>query len=304
MTTPPRRFLPSIASLRALEALDRLGSATAVAEELDQTQSAVSRQLQSLQDQLGGTLMVRQGRSLKLTPEAIDYASEIRTALNRISQASMKFATNPAGGALSLAILPTFGMRWLVPRLPAFARAHPEVTLNLSTRVQNVNFTREAFDAAIIFGDPDEIATPFLRLRREVVVAVCAPGLVGAAPLKSCDALRKMPLLHIESRPDAWRAWFAAHGSQAAPPATGMIYDQFSTIMQAALHGLGVALLPDYLIEEELATGRLVTVWGGPTDAPGAYHLVWPAEKTGNRALSTFRAWLADQIAEEDPLPR
>jgi DNA-binding transcriptional LysR family regulator len=304
MTALPRRFLPSIASLRALEALDRLGSATAVAEELNQTQGAVSRQLQTLEDQLGVALFIRQGRRLSLTPEAVDYAFEIRAALNRIGQASMKLATNPAGGALSLAILPTFGMRWLVPRLPDFARAHPEVTLNLSTRLQDFNFATEAFDAAIFFGVPDWPGTDRLLLRKESVIAVCAPHLIAAHRIDGPQDLRGLPLLHIETRPEAWRTWFAAHGADAMPPATGMIYDQFSTITQAALHGLGVALLPDYLIEEDLATGRLVTVWGGRTDMPGAYYLVWPVQKAANSALVTFRDWLADQIAEDDPLPR
>lgn len=304
MISLPRRFLPSIASLRALEALDRLGSATAVAEELNQTQSAVSRQLQTLEEQLGVPLLIRQGRRLNLTPEAIDYVKEIRIALNRIAQASMKLATNPAGGALSLAILPTFGMRWLVPRLPDFARAHPEVTLNLSTRFQDFSFATEPFDAAIFFGTPDWPGTQSLLLRKEVVIAVCAPDLIAERRVDGPQDLRGLPLLHIETRPDAWRAWFSAHGMLAMPPATGMIYDQFSTITQAALHGLGVALLPDYLIEEDLATGRLVPVWGGRTDVPGAYYLVWPVEKATNSALMTFRMWLADQIAEEDPLPR
>ncbi|WP_135505522.1 LysR substrate-binding domain-containing protein [Roseovarius aestuariivivens] len=300
----PRRFMPSIASLRALEALDRLGSATAVADELHQTQGAVSRQLQTLEDQLGVELMVRQGRRLHLTPEAIDYAREIRTALSRIAQASMKVATNRTVGALTLAILPTFGMRWLVPRLPAFARDHPEVTLNLSTRLQDFNFASEPFDAAIFYGSGGWPDTRSLLLRREAVIAVCAPELISDRRLRGPQDLRGLPLLHIETRPEAWQAWFAAHGLTEDPPSAGMIYDQFSTITQAALHGLGVALLPDYLIEEDLATGRLVPVWGDRTQMPGAYYLVWPVDRDRQPALMTFRTWLADQVAEEDPLPR
>src|SRR5690554_3285123 len=151
----PRRFLPSIASLRAIEALDRLGSATAAAGALALTQSAVSRQIQVLEEQLGVTLIIREGRRITLTPDAVQYASEVRAALNQIAQASLKLSVNPSGGALNLAILPTFGMRWLVPRLPDFARAHPEVTLNLATRVIPFNFAFEPFDAAIHFGDLD-----------------------------------------------------------------------------------------------------------------------------------------------------
>jgi len=300
---PPRRFLPSTASLRALETLDRLGSATAAANELNLSQSAVSRQLQTLEAQLGVALILRRGRRMVLTPEAAGYAAEIRTALQKITQATLKLTVNPAGGSLDLAILPTFGMRWLVPRLADFARRHPEVTINLSTRIKPFNFGAEPFDAAIHFGHRDWPGTGAVTLKTEAVVAVCAPELLeGRAPRAARDLL-DLPLLHIETRPEAWRAWFAAHDI-TAEIVTGTIYDQFSTITQAALHGLGVALLPDYLAEQDLATGRLVRAWGGATESPGAYHLVWPVEKSRDAALTKFRDWLATQTEDEDPLPR
>lgn len=299
----PRRFLPSIASLRALEAVDRLGSATAAAEALSLTQSAVSRQLQALEEQLGVTMILRDGRRISLTPDAVLYAAEVRAALGQIAQASMKLTVNPAGGALNLSILPTFGMRWLVPRLPDFARTHPEVTLNLSTRIKPFNFAIEPFDAAIHFGEADWPDTQSMRLRGEAMVAVCAPDLIAARPPTTAARLLDMPLMHIETRPDAWRAWFAAHGVEA-PRVTGTIYDQFATITQAALHGLGVALLPEYLVRGDIAAGRLVIAWGGAAPGPGAYHLIWPTAKAGHGALAKFRGWLSTQIGDEDLLPR
>ncbi len=299
----PRRFLPSLTALRALEALHRSGSVTEAAADLDLSQSAVSRQLQALENQLGKTLFLRDGRRMTLTPEAADYARDIRAALQAITQASVKLTVNPAGGSLDLAILPTFGMRWLVPRLPDFARAHPEVTINLSTRLKPFSFVSEPFDAAIHFGTADWPGTHALRLKAEQVVAVCAPDLLAGRRIARAADLLSLPLLHIETRPDAWSAWFAAHGVVPGP-VTGMVYDQFSTITQAALHGLGVALLPDYLTEQDLATGRLQRAWGGPTPSPGAYYLVWPVEKARDPALAKFRDWLAGQTEDEDPLPR
>lgn len=300
----PRRFLPSISSLRALEALDRLGSATAAAAELSQTQSAVSRQLKTLEDQLGVGLIVRQGRSIHLTPEAADYADKIRGALQQIAQASVKLTVNPVGGSLNLAILPTFGMRWLVPRLADFARLHPEVTINLSTRLKPFNFFSEPFDAAIHFGKPDWLGSEALRLRTERVVAVAAPEFLERhGPIQSAADLLQLSLLQIETRPSAWPAWFEAQGVSGAK-VTGTIYDQFSTITQAALHGLGVALLPDYLAEQDLATGRLTLVWGDRTLISGAYYLVWPIQNGRDPALRKFRDWLAGQAEDEDLLPR
>ena len=298
----PRRFLPSIASLRAIEALDRLGSATAAAEELSLSQSAVSRQLQTLEEQLGRALFLRQGRGMILTPEARDYAGTVRSALQQITQASLKLTVNPAGGSLDLAILPTFGMRWLVPRLADFARQFPEVTINLATRLKPFNFGTDPFDAAIHFGQADWPGTNALRLKTERVVAVCSPDLRATRVAAPLDILA-LPLLHIETRPDAWRHWFAAQGVTPGV-ITGTVHDQFSTITQAALHGMGVALLPDYLAEQDLATGKLVPIWGGATETQGAYYLVWPQEKSGDPALGKFREWLAGQSEDEDPLPR
>ncbi|MGX0878644.1 LysR family glycine cleavage system transcriptional activator [Roseovarius sp. MBR-154] len=302
--TLPRRFLPSISSLRALEALDRLGSATAAADELAQTQSAVSRQLKTLENQLGVTLFIRQGRSMRLTPDAAVYADKVRGALQQIAQASVNMTVNPVGGSLSLAILPTFGMRWLVPRLADFARRHPEVTINLSTRLKPFNFASEPFDAAIHFGDSNWPGTDALRLKTEAVLPVAAPDLLAAhPPVTTARDLLRLPLLHIETRPHAWADWIAAHGIEGAR-ASGTIYDQFSTITQAALHGLGMALLPDYLAEQDLAAGRLCRVWDEATMMPGAYYLVWPQKNGRDPSLLTFRDWLSGQAEDEDLLPR
>lgn len=299
----PRRFLPSIASLRALEALDRLGSATAVAEELSQTQSAVSRQLQALETQLGTELILRERKKMRLTPAAQDYVAEIRAALQQIAQASLKLQVNPDGGSLNLAILPTFGMRWLVPRLAEFARLHPEVTINMSTRLHRFNFALEPLDAAIHYGKPDWVGTDYLKLLEEQVLPVCAPDLIAQDTIAHPRDLLSFPLLQIQTRPYAWSQWFASYGVEAQG-ITGTVYDQFTTITQAAIHGLGIALLPDYLAQPELQSGRLVAAYGTATRSLGSYFLIWPQEKSRNKSLRVFRDWLLSQVETEDGLPR
>ena len=300
----PRRFLPSISSLRALEALDRLGSASAVAEELSLTQSAVSRQLQALETQMGAVLVDRGHKRLTLTPAARDYAAEIRQALTQITNASLRLQVAPMSGTLNLAILPTFGMRWLMPRLPEFARLHPEVTLNMATRLVPFNFATEPFDAALHFGSGDWPGTDKLLLKHEHVLAVAAPSLLTRGRPGDPRALLRMPLLHIQTRPRAWSDWFARQNVPLSGPVPGTLYDQFSTITQAALHGLGVALMPDYLVEQDLATGRLTAPCGPPIETDASYHLVWPAAASQDTALSLFRDWLSPQAQPEDPLPR
>lgn len=299
-----RRHLPSIASLSALEAVDRLGSASAAADELSLTQSAISRQLQALERQLGVSLVMRHGRSLGLTPAAQAYATDIREALTKIAQASLKLRVAPVGGSLNLGILPTFGMRWLMPRLPDFARRHPDITINMTTRMTRFDFARDTCDAALHFGTADWPDTGHLLLKREYLVAVAAPDVLVSAPIAQPRDLLRQPLLHIQTRPDAWQDWLSAQGVAVTRPLPGTMYDQFATIVQAALHGLGFALLPDYLIERDLATGRLVAACGGKQEARGAYYLVWPKARAGDPALSAFRDWMADQAEPEDPLPR
>lgn len=299
----PRRFLPSIASLRALEALDRLGSASAVAGELSLTQSAISRQLQVLERQIGVDLILRNGKRLTLTQDAQAYAAEIRQALGQIASASLRLQVAPVGGTLNLAILPAFGMRWLMPRLPDFSRLHPSVTINMSTRLQPFNFAHEPFDAAIHFGQADWPGTDNMLLRHEQVIPVCAPEMAPDGEM-SATKIQSMPLLHIQTRPRAWQDWFERHGLTPTGPLSGTMYDQYATITHAALHGLGVALMPDYLVEQDIATGRLLALHPTPSETNGAYYLVWPQNKSRDPSLHHFRTWLATQAQPEDPLPR
>jgi DNA-binding transcriptional LysR family regulator len=299
----PRRFLPSVPALQALEAVDRLGSATAAAEELSLTQSAVSRQMQALEAQLGVTLLSRARRQLELTPAGTRYAADIRAALQQIAQASLNLQSDPGGGAVNLAILPSFGMRWLVPRLPRFAAAHPEVTINMTTRLEQFNFASQPFDAAITFGDGKWPGTRRLHLADETVVPVAHPALLAGKDIRAAQDLLRLPLLHIQTRPRAWPQWFTANGVESTT-ITGTYYDQFTTIIQAALHGLGVALLPDYLIGADLSEGRLAIAVGGPTRSAGAYWLVWPEDKDADKGLCRFRDWLAVEMENEDMLPR
>ena len=300
--TLSRRLLPSLPGLRALESLDRLGSATAVAEELSLTQSAVSRQLQTLEEQLGVSLLIRARQRITLTEAARTYAAQVRAALDQITNASLQLQVSPMSGGLSLAIQPTFAMRWLVPRLPDFAHRHPDVAISMSTRLDPPDFARDGFDAAIRFGDGSWAGVQTLLLQREEVVPVCAPSL---APDGAPQAVLGMPLLHIRTRPDGWADWFRAQGlSGIQIPGGGTILDQHATIHQAALHGLGVALLPDYLVREDLATGRLVQPCAARPVSLGGNYLTWPEMPPPGPAMIAFRDWLAEQAEGGDGLPR
>jgi DNA-binding transcriptional LysR family regulator len=285
----PRRYLPPIPALMALEAVDRLGTASAAAEELSLTQGAISRALQSLEAQLGIQLLTRERQRLRLTPAARDYVAEVRKALQLLASASVTLRANPTGGSLNLAILPAFGMHWLAPRLARFAQAHPEVTVNLSTRLRPFDFSGTTFDAAIHYGRQDWPGVDYLKLMDEEVMAVAAPGL---APLVKASDILRHPLLMLDSRPGDWGRWLAHHGAPGLRP-SGMMFDQFATLTQGAIHGMGVALIPTFLITRELAEGRLEPLFGPPVAALGSYYLVWSRVTPARAPLRSFRDWLA-----------
>ena len=288
----PRRYLPSLPSLLALEALDRLGTASAAAQELNLTQGAISRQLQVMADQLGVPLTTRDRGRLHLTPAARDYVTEVRRTLATLAQASLTLRANPTGGALNLAILPAFGMHWLAPRLARFARQHPGVTVNLSTRLQPFDFATNPFDAAIHYGRQDWPGAAYLKLMDEQVLAVASPTL--NAPLKTAQDVLTLPLLQLQNRPGDWGRWLAAHGAPGnRPPA--MMFDQFATMQQAAIHGLGAAILPQFLIEQDLAQGRLIPLYGVPIPSQSAYYLVWPKDRA-RPPLTSFITWLTTEL--------
>ncbi|MBR9653416.1 LysR substrate-binding domain-containing protein [Thalassovita aquimarina] len=288
----PRRFLPSISSLLALEAVARLGTATAAANELALTHSAVSRQLKVLEEQLGIALFERRGQGLALTPSGIDYANSVRDCLESLARASLKIKANPSGGSLSLATLPTFGTYWLAPKLRQFSQQHTEVTVNLGTRLAPFDFNREQFDAAIHFGRRDWQGVEYLELARERVVPICSPDLVAKPPV-SAQQLIRMPLLHLESRPGAWEDWFEHHACPAEK-LHGMLFDQFATMAEAAALGFGVALLPEFFAKDAVKDDRLVRAFKEPMELPHRYYLVWPKSVTPRAPLEQLVNWLSE----------
>lgn len=295
----PRRFLPSIRSLLALEAVARLGTAMAAAEELSLTHSAVSRQLKVLEDQLGVRMFVREGKSLVLTPAGAAYAQAVRGYLGDLARASLHLKASGSRASINLAVLPAFGTWWLTPRLPGFARRHPEVLINQTTRLAPFDFSNERFDGAIHYGGRDWPGVHYLELARERVIAACAPGFARGRPLTP-ERILELPLLHLDSRPAAWESWFQHHGCAGAG-LRGMLFDQFATLAAATAAGLGLSLLPEFLAEREFAAGRLVPAGPDYMETPGAYFLVWPQLAEPTAAMHDFVGWLAQEAGPPPP---
>lgn len=296
---PPRRFLPSFSLLSAFEAAARTGSVTAAANELGLTQSAVSRQIAALERQLDVVLFLRERQTIRLTIAGDTYAREVREALRRISNASLNLRANPAGGTLNLAILPFFGSRWLVPRLPQFLAAYPGVVVNLITRLEPFDFRFDTLDAAIHFGQPRWPGASLTFLKDEEVMPVCAPAFRSRCQFSSSEELVGTALLHLNTRPDAWEGWFA-HQKIPFETLHGMLFDQFSTMLDAAIAGIGIALLPKFLIARELEDGLLVPAVKVPAMHSGQYFLAFPQERGSYPPLTAFRNWILSEAEKAD----
>lgn len=295
-----RRFLPSVQVMCAFEAAARHGSFTVAAAELHLTQSAVSRQVRSLEELLEFDLFIREKQTVRLTSAGESYAREIREALHHIANATLGLRANPKGGTLNLAVLPTFAARWLAPRLPRFQVDHPGVTINLVSRFTPFLFEQEHFDAAIHFGAQAWPGTNLDVLMSETIIPVCSPQLAERYQFVQPSDLLDAPLLHLTSRPDAWERWFAAK-AVAHGPVSGMLIDQYSIMTQIAVAGLGVALMPCFLIESEVARGELVEAIHDSMTSHGHYYLVWPMERANHVPLQAFRHWLLQEAHDAVP---
>lgn len=293
----PRRFLPSISLLSAFEAVYRLGTTAAAARELNITQGAVSRLVLQLERQLDVNLFYRDQKKLVPTRAAVTYASDIQKALDIIAKSSISIGVNPGGGTLNLALLPTFGTRWLAPRLPRFLNANPGVSINISTRLGTLNFKQERVDAALHFGLPEWSETRSMRLFDERMLACCAPTFLETTRLETVTDVANVPLLFLDSRAYAWTTWFEHYGYEGTIN-RGMLFDQFSTMIQASIHGLGIALLPEFIANIEIEEGRLVCAFGGPTPGYEPYYLVWHNAQNDYAPLIAFRTWLDNEVED------
>ena len=300
-----RRKLPSTGALEAFEAAARHQSFTKAAEELAVTQSAVCRQVASLEAFLDVPLFRRTRRGVTLTEAGADYSRSVAARLDEVERDTLELmARGGRGSALELAVVPTFGTRWLLPRLPAFQQAHPRVVVHLSSRTRPFLFAETHFDAAIHAGETGASAWPGTERRMlmdEQLIAVASPGLLataaqGARPRGAADWAR-LPLLQQSTRPYAWRHFFERLGLDVPQAMAGPRLELFSMLAEAAVHGMGVALTPPWFVEEELAQGRLVDVCGHAVASGLAYALIYPEHKAELPALRAFADWLQREAA-------
>lgn len=298
MTSISRRLLPSTSALAAFDAVARHESFSAAAEELSLTQGAVSRQIATLEEQLGTALFDRTSRHVVLSDAGRAYLKAVGPALASIRAASLQVMSQMRGTTLNLAFLPTFGTRWLIPRIPRFVAKYPDIILNFATRIGQFDFDREGLDAAIHIGQPDWPNADSVFLMDETVAPVCSPAFLQRNPVQAPTDLLPLPLFHMASRSGAWDHWFKSL-DMAAPVSPGMRFEQFSNVSQACIAGLGVALMPLFLIRAEIENGQLVVACPYTVKSPSSYYFVTPRARSSTPAVSAFRDWLLAEIKSE-----
>lgn len=293
-----RRKIPSTAALVAFESAARHQSFTKAAEELALTQSAICRQVGGLEEFLGVALFRRSRRGVQLTEAGLAYARKVAAQLDAVERDTRALMGQQGAMSLELAVVPTFGTQWLLPRLQAFQRLHPEVTVNLTSRTRPFLFADTEFDAAIYFGDADWSGTESHFLMHENSQPVCHPSLLGGRTELDAATIAELPLLQQTTRPYAWRQWFNSLGLNLPQDMSGPRYELFSMLAQAASHGMGVALIPPFLIERELADGRLSIAVPHSCVSDRGYYLMIPERKVETTALRAFRDWLLEAAHE------
>lgn len=291
-----RRRLPTTQALLCFEAAARHQSFTRAAQELALTQGAVSRQVAALEELVGVTLFRRTQHGMTLTAAGADYARQVSQRLDALEHDTLDLRSRGGtGDRLTIASVPTFAVRWLIPRLPKLQQLHPQLQVHIEARTRPFLFSDTQADAALFAGTPDQLrqwaGTRSVLLLAEEVVPVCKPSLLRHGRPFTPKALAAMPLLQQATRPEAWRQWFDAQGVYAEHAMAGPRYELFSMQVAAAACGLGVALVPTLLVGQELKDGTLALASDRPLPGQRGYYLVQPAE--GERpALAAFREWL------------
>jgi LysR family transcriptional regulator, glycine cleavage system transcriptional activator len=287
-----RARLPPLNAIKAFEAAARLGSFTRAAEELSVTHGAVSRQIRLLEEWLGTSLFLRTSRNAVPTRAGRDLLAEAGPALDRLASASLRVQSGgKARGVLHISALPTFAMRWLIPRLPELQREQPA----LETRIVTASTPAEQFRMGVdvvVSGparQPGWIGSRFLG---EAYLPLLSPGLMKERLLRSPSDLAQHTLLHAATRRQIWLRWLTAAGVPDLKPARDQVFEHFYFAIQAAIEGLGVAMGPLALVSDELREGRLLAPIKEPAIRTRGYFVYAPEPSNEAPTVVAFREWL------------
>ncbi|MCS6995941.1 MAG: LysR substrate-binding domain-containing protein [Casimicrobiaceae bacterium] len=284
--------LPPFGLLVAFEAVARRGSFLLAAKELSLSPSAVSHRLARLEALLGARLLDRNAHGIRLTALGRHYLMRLSAPLSALRAATDDIKRGSAS-TLHVHSAPSIAILWLMPRLPSFARAHPEVSLSLSASHSHSDFALGEADVDIRYGVPNWPGLHVEPLFREPILPLASPAFVRTHRLRTARQLRGLPLIQSTVNVVQWSDWFAAYESIPPPERFALRFDRAQIAMEAAIHGLGVALESAVLAEEHLRKRRLVAPFGAEKAVwVEAHFLVYPAAHAERPAVARFLQWL------------
>ena len=296
---------PSLSAARAFEAAGRTLNFTRAAEELGQTQGAISHQVRELELRLGVRLFERGARGLELTEAGRRYLPFVQDALDRLRSGEELVRGSGRAGVLTVSVSPNFATKWLVPRLGGFLKSHPDLDLRISAATQHVDFGRHDIDLAVRHGDGNWPDLHVVRLCAEEMFPVCSPAFLRAGkPLRSPRELIGRILIHDRDR-TRWSEWLKAFGVADAVGEHGPVFDQTALAIDAAVAGQGIALARSALAALDLTAGRLVRPVPQALPAEFAYWIVCRKSVAETPKIKRFRNWLlAQSRGDESTLAR
>lgn len=292
-----RITLPTLVAMQCFEASARHLSFTRAGDELNLTQSAVSKQIAQLESTLERPLFRRTRKQLQITPEGELYLGEIRKILSHAEMSTRQLRSYTGRNqALHVATPPTFGERWLIPHLNGFRFRHPDIDLDIRSRNEPIDFKSDEFDVAFFFGQGVRPAAECFRLMGENMVPVCSPKILPPDGLSGPLSLTQLVLLQTTARIEAWHDWFQDQDCYTDHSYHGPRFETFSMALCAAREGCGVALVPRILASEEINTGQLVVPWNFAQRSQDAYFIAYPEHKSEVPKVKALVSWVVEHL--------
>ena len=292
--------LPPLNALRAFEATARLGSVSQAAEQLNVTHGAVSRQLKVLEEHLGVSLFVKEGRGLKLTDAGIRLRDTSSEAFDRLRNLCAELTKGQVDAPFVLGCSGSLLARWFIPRLGRLNADLPDLRLHLSAGEGDLDPRRPGLDALLVFAEPPWPADmQVYELASERIGPVVSPRYARYEQLRQApaNALAGEPLLHTTSRPQAWPSWAQQNAIEPKELKYGQGFEHLYYMLEAAVAGLGVAIAPEPLVAQDLKAGRLVAPWGFK-QTPAQLALWLPKRAADGRARQLAQ-WLKAELARD-----
>lgn len=288
-----RKYLPSLNQLKAFEATARHLSFSKAAEELSVTHAAISHQVKGLEEFLQTRLFHRLTRSIRMTHDAVAFYEAAKNALDTINSAAGHFFDKRAKGPLNLSVGPSFATRWLLPKLDDFRALNPEIELNIHPNAAMIDFAGSECDFAIRLGSGSWPGLTSVKLFEEGLVPVASPNYVDSL---GNQHFLEGKLLGWLPREFDWKDWVAVYTDTTTTPLSQIVYPVQALALDAAIAGEGVALVNEFLVESDLASGRLVTVHNTLIRTGEAFYLVYPIGTHNEAEIEIFARWICNLL--------